>query len=100
MSPPHLVCRTCPSNNKTTLILSLSSALKFLNFETVSAALLHNDLDGDDQADPHMAKAQLAGTRIILPTARLFLQPTKWPPDSNIIIATTILIIFVIEVIH
>ena len=50
----------------------------------------------DDSDDTYKALAQLAGTRIILPTARLFLQLGKWPSDSNIIIATTIFAIDVI----
>ena len=53
----------------------------------------HHHDDGDDT---YKALAQLAGTRIILPRARLFLQLGKWPPDSNIIIATTIFAIDVI----
>ena len=52
-----------------------------------SASLLHNH---DDDGDTYKGMAQLAGTRIILPPARLFLHPRKWPPDSNIIIATAI----------
>ena len=80
-----LVCPTCTSPSPTTKTTwPWLVQLCFIILTMVMMVPIHK-----------RAMAQLAGTRIILPPpAPLFLQLRKWPPDSNIIVAT-IIVIFV-----